>query len=433
MRPKRNRRPGADKSAAKRSSGSPIASSPIRDYSRLEATAFRRDRTAHLRTVVVGAGALGNEVIKNLALLGVGSLCVVDRDHVEPSNLTRSILFCIPEIEHHFRHKTPKAELAAKRVTEINPDVHVEWFAGEIADFGLGRLRRSDIVFSCLDNELGRLELSWACNRLNKPLVDGGLGLINSSSGLVSLLPGSNGPCYACRKGSDRRRQLLQELYGREDPCWVEAGRREKQGLVSTTPLMASLIGSLQVEIGLRHCFRSGEECVKGRSYKVVTHPQPDLQLLEFGRSPNCPLHQPESYLQHVIEMTAHLSGEWTPGQLFRELGEGPCQLSFDWPRTVRASCRSCHFEWQPMMRRARFRNSSCPQCGSTDVAEVEVLSSLPADSPWAEYTFTQLGFPLGHIYEVAIGIGANLRRVHVEVTKDVESTISASFNKHGG
>jgi len=378
--------------------------------------------TADLHALVVGAGALGNEVIKNLALLGVGHLCIVDRDHVERSNLTRSILFCIPEIEHHLRQKTPKAELAAKRVTEINPDVDCTFFTGEIADFGLGRLRRSDIVFSCLDNELGRLELSWACNRLNKPLVDGGLGLINSSSGLVSLLPGADGPCYACRKGSKRRGQLLQELYGREDPCWVEAGQQKDQGFISSTPLMASLIGSLQVDVGLRHCLEGGGDCGKGRSYKVATHPQPDLQLLEFERSPHCPLHQPESYMQEVIEMTEHGSPQWTPAELFQELGEGPCQLSIDWPRTVRASCRECHFEWRPMMRRARFRNSSCPHCGSMDVAEAEVLSALPADSPWAACTFTELGFPLGHIYEVAIGSGDSLRRVHIELTKDLKS-----------
>jgi molybdopterin/thiamine biosynthesis adenylyltransferase len=399
------------------------SSSTVRDYSRLEATAFRRDRTTRLRIVVVGAGALGNEVIKNLALLGVGSLCIVDRDRIEASNLTRSILFCTSEAEHHLAQKTPKAELAAKSVQEINPEVNVESFAGEIADFGLGRLRRSDLVFSCLDNELARLELSWACNRLNKPLVDGGLGLINSSSGLVSLLPGSNGPCYACRKGAKRRGELLQELFGRDDPCWIEDRRREDAGFVSTTPLMASLIGALQAEIGLRHCFEDDQACSKGRSYRLETYPQPDLELLEFERSPNCPLHQAESYIQQLIEITEHASTEWTPAELFRELGEPDCYMSFDWPRTLRACCQDCHFEWQPMMRRARFLTSACPRCGSRNLVELEVLKGLPADSPWADCTFAHLGFPAGNIYEIAIGNGPNVRRVHVELTKDLGLT----------
>src|SRR5258706_6084052 len=45
------------------------------------------------RVLVIGAGALGNEVIKNLAMLGVGHVVVVDMDCVEISNLSRSILF----------------------------------------------------------------------------------------------------------------------------------------------------------------------------------------------------------------------------------------------------------------------------------------------------------------------------------------------------
>ncbi len=43
--------------------------------------------------MVAGAGALGNEVVKNLALLGVGTILLVDLDLVEPSNLSRSVLF----------------------------------------------------------------------------------------------------------------------------------------------------------------------------------------------------------------------------------------------------------------------------------------------------------------------------------------------------
>ena len=42
---------------------------------------------------MVGAGAIGNEVVKNLVLLGVGTIYVVDMDVVAPSNLTRCVLF----------------------------------------------------------------------------------------------------------------------------------------------------------------------------------------------------------------------------------------------------------------------------------------------------------------------------------------------------
>src|SRR5262245_33258927 len=45
------------------------------------------------RIMVVGAGALGNEALKNLALLGVGGLFIVDFDTISGSNLSRTVLF----------------------------------------------------------------------------------------------------------------------------------------------------------------------------------------------------------------------------------------------------------------------------------------------------------------------------------------------------
>ena len=54
---------------------------------------FDQDRLAATRVLVVGAGAIGNEVCKGLALLGTGRIEVWDRDRVESHNLTRSVLF----------------------------------------------------------------------------------------------------------------------------------------------------------------------------------------------------------------------------------------------------------------------------------------------------------------------------------------------------
>jgi len=50
-------------------------------------------RLQNARVMVVGAGALGNEILKNLALLGVGKSFIVDLDTIEESNLTRSVLY----------------------------------------------------------------------------------------------------------------------------------------------------------------------------------------------------------------------------------------------------------------------------------------------------------------------------------------------------
>src|SRR5580658_10045721 len=63
-------------------------------YSRLRLISWwRQERLRSARILVVGAGALGNEVVKNLALLGVGTTYLIDLDVVESSNLSRSVLF----------------------------------------------------------------------------------------------------------------------------------------------------------------------------------------------------------------------------------------------------------------------------------------------------------------------------------------------------
>ncbi|MDB5324887.1 MAG: UBA/THIF-type binding protein, partial [Phycisphaerales bacterium] len=50
-------------------------------------------RLSEAKVLVIGAGALGNEIIKNLALLGVGHVVIADKDTIENSNLSRSVLY----------------------------------------------------------------------------------------------------------------------------------------------------------------------------------------------------------------------------------------------------------------------------------------------------------------------------------------------------
>ena len=389
-----------------------------RDYSRLASTAFSREQTA-ITALVVGAGALGNEVIKNLALLGVERIWIADRDIIESSNLTRSILYCTTDIDQQIANRTPKAVYAATRVHEINRDVSATAFVGEIADLGLGVIRRADVVFSCLDNEMARLELGWACSRLRKLLVDGGLGVINYSSGQVTVFPPEGGPCFACRASAARRRELLQELQGREDPCWRTREALDAVDMVATTPLMSSMVGALQVELGLR-AFRSGAGDALGHAYRLTVHPNVSVESASFERSPNCALHDPASLVTTLVEDTTASSDRWTPLDVLRAANADRGSLVLDWPITVKAICQNCRHEWAPFARRARFRRQACPACASRDIAELDVMSSIDAESPWAGRTLASLGFPRGNIYEVARDTQTETDRLHVELSGDL-------------
>src|SRR6059058_1419185 len=87
-------------------------------YSRLRLIGWwDQERLRAAKVLVVGAGAIGNEVLKNLALVGIGQVVVIDCDEIEDSNLTRSILF-----RREDRDKS-KAIAAAEEMRRINPDV----------------------------------------------------------------------------------------------------------------------------------------------------------------------------------------------------------------------------------------------------------------------------------------------------------------------
>jgi len=113
---------------------------------------FDAARVKSARVLVIGAGAIGNEVLKNLALLGVGNVYIFDRDTIDMSNLSRSILYRAADSGQ------PKASTAARAVREINPTVNAFWLNGDVTlDLGLGALRRMDVVIGCLDNRQARL------------------------------------------------------------------------------------------------------------------------------------------------------------------------------------------------------------------------------------------------------------------------------------
>ncbi|MFN8396664.1 MAG: ThiF family adenylyltransferase [Bacteroidia bacterium] len=92
-----------------------------------------------LRVLVVGAGALGNEVLKNLALLRVGHVVIMDFDRIEAHNLSRSVLFRAEDADGQH----VKAMVAAMRLLELHPGMRVQVLQGDVVtDLSLGLLSR---------------------------------------------------------------------------------------------------------------------------------------------------------------------------------------------------------------------------------------------------------------------------------------------------
>ena len=75
---------------------------------------WSQDVVSGAKVLVIGAGATGNETAKDLALLGVGNICIADMDTVARSNLSRTVLFTEQDIGKN------KAEVAAERIKKMN-------------------------------------------------------------------------------------------------------------------------------------------------------------------------------------------------------------------------------------------------------------------------------------------------------------------------
>ena len=201
---------------------------------------FRQERVADAHIMVVGCGALGNEVLKNLALFGIGHLVLVDFDKVEMSNLSRSVLFRQADAEQG-RYKV---EVAAERLKQINPSLDIQTICGDIAyDVGLGLIRRMDVIIGCVDNRWARYCINRLALRAGKPWVDGGIEALEGTARV--FMPGVN--CYACNLGPEGLSEMQRRF-----SCAHTVRMNEAAGRVPTTPIVASVIGAVQAQEAIK-------------------------------------------------------------------------------------------------------------------------------------------------------------------------------------
>lgn len=195
--------------------------------------------------MVVGCGALGNEVLKNLVLMGVRHLVIVDFDNVEQGNLTRSILYRRCDVGKR------KVDVARKALLDINPQLDVKTIYGDVAyDVGLGLVRKMDVIIGCVDNRWARYCIQRLCHRAGKTWIDGG---IYDLTGSVKVFqPGV--ACYACSLSSETLTDMRRRI-----SCTGVIRRREAAGHAATTPVIASIIGAVQVQEAIRQI--TNERC----------------------------------------------------------------------------------------------------------------------------------------------------------------------------
>ena len=122
---------------------------------------------------VIGSGAIGCELLKNLGMMGIKQIHLTDPDHIEKSNLSRQFLFDDNDI-----HQS-KAETACKKIEQLNSDVSISVYKHKICPESIeifnSKFHNSiDIYLNALDNVNARIYMDQQALKYTKPLIDSG-------------------------------------------------------------------------------------------------------------------------------------------------------------------------------------------------------------------------------------------------------------------
>ncbi len=351
--------------------------------------------------LVVGAGALGNEVLKNLALMGIGRLIVADFDTIEDSNLSRSVLF---RAEDRGRRKV---DAAADRIVELNPDVEVMTWHGDINHaLGLGVFRHVDVIVGCLDNREARLSIDRFAQAVGRPWVD---GAIQELMGIVRVFwPARGGANYECTL-SEKDFELISLRYS----CPALVRENLLQGKVPTTPTSASIVAAFQTQEALKLIHEMDVEPGKALIINGLTN---DIYKTEYPVQADR-IHEP---LAPIIELPEARSTETTLADLLAiartHLGpETVLELSQE---LVVSLVDPASGEEEMVFRRMSNLTEKALIGGQDGRRELRLTSRLTGDEPWLDRTLAEIDQPPLSIFRARNGSDA----AYLEMTGDRET-----------
>ena len=152
-------------------------------------------RLGQAHVAIIGAGGIGSPALLYLAASGVGTITIIDDDHVSLANLQRQIAFGTGDVG------APKVDAAMKAMQAINPDVQVLPVEARItADNADALLAGADVILDGSDNFATRLAVSDAAVRLHIPLVSAAIGKFQGQLGTFRGWEADK-PCYRCFVG----------------------------------------------------------------------------------------------------------------------------------------------------------------------------------------------------------------------------------------
>lgn len=380
---------------------------------------FKKEKVKDARVLVAGAGALGNEVVKNLALFGIGHIYVVDFDQIELSNLTRSVLFREEDAYNH----AFKADIVAKRAMEINPQIQVTPIVGNLfSEVGFGLYRMVDVVIGCLDSRIARYQLNRLCMRAGKTWIDGS---IENLTGAVRVYtPGIS--CYECGLSREEFNNIMLRT-----GCADVVRTQGQAGRIATTPISASIIGAMQVQEAMKVIHQNDQEptpfkTLQGKMlrYEGMTN---TMNIYKFASwKSSCPAHERWDDIIQGSELSATHPMEETLKQLKTLLNAKVVEINMRNNKfiDVIVSDRP-EKEFRVMLPESQLdahikQNEELRKLSYRTLFHKHFYENIDKDFPYKDLTLQQIGIPLFDVLEVSTEKGV----FHVELTADTYQSI---------
>lgn len=228
------------------------------------------------KVLVVGVGAIGNEVCKNLVLSGYGNITIVDMDSIERSNLNRCLFFS----DLDANKKRLKAEVVAEKLKMLEQNLNISHHTKKIQDLPENFIPSHDLVFGCLDNIAARLHVNAFCYHHRTPYID---SATDGFIGKVQVVKAPKTPCLECTMNKTHMKVMEKRFSctGRD----VTFFENKLPAEITTT----SVIAAVQVREGIKiSCGR--EDILSGKLF-YYNGSKNISDVFDIEINPDCPHH----------------------------------------------------------------------------------------------------------------------------------------------
>jgi len=341
------------------------------------------------KILVIGAGTVGNEIIKNLVLLGIGQITVIDYDIIEEINLNRSILFRNEDIGKS------KSITAASRAKEINPQVEITGLNKDIIyDIGSQFYLEFDCVFLGVDNLEARMFTNRYCWLNEIPLINIG---IEGLHGNFSMYLSPHGSCIECSWHQNEYKKLSEKFSCLKMGLSID---ERKIPMVITT---ASVIAGMAVQECVNLLQKKFNQSDKDyyfspKNYIYIVENEHSLIGFEKTKKEDCPGHRILREDLDIVPIKFELTNKVNYIQeIIKELYQAEqVEISIDKEIIYSFDCKQCGvIKIDKPIYLGKYKRILCQKCGTHELRPLAISNQL-----YSDYSLMELNIPTAHLLE---------------------------------